>query len=151
MDVLHAQQLASSMMISHGLADWTFAYNRRRRSLGLCRYMLRRIELSLPYVMRNDEASIRDTILHEIAHALAGQRAGHGARWKAICRQIGAVPERCDRVAVMPRGRWVGRCGCCGQEFQRYRRPARRANYSCRTCGPDKGAITFFLDINQAA
>ncbi len=38
---------------------------------------------------------IRDTILHEIAHALAWTRHGertHGARWKQICREIGAVP-----------------------------------------------------------
>ena len=38
---------------------------------------------------------IRDTILHEIAHALAWTRHGertHGPRWKQICREIGAVP-----------------------------------------------------------
>ena len=151
MDVLHAQQLTRTLMQQHGLLDWSFQFTRRRRSLGLCRYQQKRIELSLPYVLRNDEANIRDTILHEIAHALAGQKAGHGARWKAVCRQIGALPERCDRSAVMPKGRWVGRCPCCAQEFSRYRRPLKRANYSCRRCGPDKGAIQFFLDISQAA
>jgi predicted SprT family Zn-dependent metalloprotease len=151
MEASLAQHLAHSLLLDHHLPDWSFAFNRRRRSLGLCRYVQKRIELSLPYVLRNDEASIRDTILHEIAHALAGQKAGHGPQWKAVCRRIGAIPERCDTTAAMPRGRWHARCAGCGQEFQRHRRPARHATYNCRHCGPEKGAICFYLILTQAA
>lgn len=39
---------------------------------------------------------IQDTILHEVAHALAWERhryVGHGVQWKLICREIGAIPR----------------------------------------------------------
>ena len=34
-----------------------------------------------------------DTILHEIAHAIAGANAGHGPVWKAVAKRIGAAPR----------------------------------------------------------
>ncbi|MEM9915799.1 MAG: SprT-like domain-containing protein, partial [Planctomycetota bacterium] len=72
MDLPSAGQLALSLMQHHGLADagWTFRFNQRKRSLGLCNYTTQRIELSAPFVTRNDEPEVRDVILHEIAHAL---------------------------------------------------------------------------------
>ena len=36
---------------------------------------------------------VKDTILHEIAHALAVARAGHGPAWKTVARRIGATPK----------------------------------------------------------
>jgi len=38
---------------------------------------------------------LTDTILHEIAHALAGPAAKHGPAWKAIARRLGATPKSC--------------------------------------------------------
>lgn len=142
-----AEKLARELMTQHGVGAWSFGFNRRKRSLGLCYYERKRIELSWPYVMRNDEASVRDTILHEIAHAIAGREAGHGPKWKAICRRIGATPERCDAEAEMPTGRWRAKCPACGREFHRHRRPMRQAKYACAKCGPARGSIIFTLAI----
>ena len=80
-----------------GLPDWKFGWDRARRRLGVCRLLEKSISLSVHFVRANLEAphEIRDTILHEIAHALAWTRHGertHGPRWKQICREIGAVP-----------------------------------------------------------
>ena len=132
---------------SGGIRAWSalrISWNRRKRSLGLCRYRQKRIELSAHFVMANDDAQVRETILHEISHALAGEKAGHGPVWKAMCLRVGCRPERCDQgEAVMPRGRWQARCGACGKEYWRYKRPQRRARYWCKSCGPDLGAVTF--------
>lgn len=38
----------------------------------------------------------RDTILHEVAHALAGHKAGHGPRWFRIAERIGVRGKRPD-------------------------------------------------------
>lgn len=130
-------------MDQHNLQDWSLGFNRRKRSLGVCYYQRRRIELSAHYVLRNLEASVRDTILHEIAHALAGQQAGHGPAWKALCRQLGATPARCDPTAQMPAGRWQAVCPSCQKQFHRHRRPLHGATYICRRCGPERGRITF--------
>jgi predicted SprT family Zn-dependent metalloprotease len=144
MDLESAATIARDAMTRFGLGDWAFGWNRRKRSLGLCRYRERRIELSIHFVHANDAIQVRETILHEIAHALAGERTGHGPRWKAMCVRVGCKPVRCDHGdAVMPRGRWVARCGTCGKEYWRHRRPARQAKYWCRTCGPVQGTVVF--------
>ena len=80
-----------------GLADWQFGWDRAKRRLGVCRLLEKSITISIHFVRANLETphEIRDTILHEIAHALAWTRHGertHGPRWKQICREIGAVP-----------------------------------------------------------
>src|SRR5437879_2661559 len=64
------RKLALTLIAQHGLHDWTVAFNKRKRTLGLCRYGVKAIELSVYLVDRNGEEEIRDTILHEIVHAL---------------------------------------------------------------------------------
>ncbi|MGN6367343.1 MAG: SprT family zinc-dependent metalloprotease [Phycisphaerae bacterium] len=149
MEMLDAERLASELMRAHGVGDWAFGWNRRKRALGLCRYQQRRIELSAHFVRVNGEEIVRDTVLHEIAHALAGQRAGHGPKWKAMCLRLGCKPERCDKgEAVMPRGRWEARCPTCGKEYWRHKRPQRGARYWCRTCGPMRGPVQFLMRMS---
>jgi predicted SprT family Zn-dependent metalloprotease len=143
MDRWDASCLAKQLMSKHGLAGWRFGFNRRKRTLGLCRYEEQRIELSLHFVAGNSESAVRDTILHEIAHALAGAQAGHGPRWKRVCQRLGARPERCDRQATMPKGPWRATCRSCGREHARYRRPLTGRTYFCLHCGPRAGLIEF--------
>ncbi|HEY4328696.1 MAG TPA: SprT-like domain-containing protein [Phycisphaerae bacterium] len=151
MDFLGAQELALRLMGLHGLAGWAFGWNRRKRSLGLCRYREQRIELSAYFVQANDEVQVRETILHEIAHGLAGEKAGHGPLWKAKCARVGCMPIRCDQgQAQMPAGRWQAVCGACGKHYNRHRRPARRARYWCRVCGPERGAVVFAAEVRAA-
>lgn len=142
MRLREVEDLARVLMGVHGLADWSFAFNRRKRSLGLCRYSLKRVELSRHFAEAHGELEIRDVILHEIAHALAGHAAAHGPRWKAICKMVGAKPERCGE-ARMPTGGWLAKCPACGLEYSRYRRPMRRRTYHCRKCGLKKGELRF--------
>ena len=137
-----AARLARQLMDEHGLHDWGFRFNRRKNDMGCCHYHHQRIELSQHFVGANEQAIVRDTILHEIAHALAGHRAGHGPKWKRICRRIGATPQRCGH-ATMPEGQWQAVCGGCGWRYSRHRRPARGATYYCSSCGPESGALHF--------
>ncbi len=105
MQLSQVEQLARRLIDQHGLAEWQFGFNRRKRSMGLCWYERQLIELSRHFAIEHDECEVRDVILHEIAHALAGPQAAHGPRWKFVCRAIGARPERCGDAA-MPAGRW---------------------------------------------
>lgn len=129
-------------MTVHRLQDWRFGFNRRKQSLGLCVYSRRTIELSLPFVELNPHEAIRDTILHEIAHALVGPRHGHDRVWKRKCLEIGAIPQRCGD-ANMPPGRWKTRCGQCGKDYHRYRRPKRMRRWFCPACGPEIGKLVW--------
>src|SRR3954447_25950603 len=90
---VEVRRLALQLMAQHGLHDWHFVFNRQTRNMGLCRYSIRTIELSIYLVDRNGLEEIRDTILHEIAHALVCHGHGHDAVWKQKCVEVGAKPQ----------------------------------------------------------
>jgi predicted SprT family Zn-dependent metalloprotease len=47
-------------------------------------------------VSLNDKREVRETILHEIAHALAGPKVrAHGREWGEIALRIGCNGRRC--------------------------------------------------------
>lgn len=85
--------LARGLMDRHGLGEWTFAFLEAKRRLGDCHFEDRLIRIGRAHALDAGEAEVRDTILHEIAHALAGPEARHGPAWKAIARRIGATPR----------------------------------------------------------
>ncbi|MFC3853456.1 SprT-like domain-containing protein [Salinispirillum marinum] len=86
------ETLASSLLARH-LPQWSFSFNRQRRTLGLCRYREKRIELSLQHALAGNLDQAKETILHEIAHGLAGPRTGHGPRWQQVMRDLGQNPR----------------------------------------------------------
>lgn len=139
------RELARQLLDAHGLTVWEFGFNSNVRRAGVCFYPHRsqpgRIELSLHFAEKNSDDEVRDTLLHEVAHALVGPRHGHGAVWKAKCREIGAKPEaRCGEDVEMPRGRWRAVCPGCTAAFDRHRRP-RPGGWHCRPCGPQAGKL----------
>ena len=152
MDLPSAASLAARLLAEHKLPEhgWRFAWNHGRRTLGLCRYTEKTIELSVHFVLRNGEDAVKDTLLHEIAHALAGHRAGHGREWKMACLRIGAKPERTCSDAAMPKGKWKATCGGCLETHHRHKKPAAGAAfYYCRKCGPVQGKLAFALAVGS--
>lgn len=143
------REMLGQLMVQHGLLDWQFAFNNNVRRAGVCFYPTRsrpgRIELSIHFVELNDETEVRDTALHEIAHALVGRGHGHDAVWKAKCIEIGAKPVRCydSSAVVMPSGQWRASCPSCAKGFSRHRKPQRMTGWHCRPCGPTKGMFVW--------
>lgn len=145
-DPEHVRRWALSVMAGFGLTEWKFQFTRGIKTLGVCRYQRRIIGLSIHLVRANQPEQVFDTTLHEVAHALVGPNHGHDAVWRQKCREIGAKPERCCTVELdLPKGRWLARCGGCGDEFRRHRRPKRMTGWFCRRCGRDEGALTWKL------
>jgi predicted SprT family Zn-dependent metalloprotease len=99
MDIPQAEKLATQLMHQHGLDGWQFKWDRATKRLGSCNYTRKRITLSPHQTKNRKEHEVKDTILHEIAHALLPPRTGHGKLWKAKCVQIGARPQRCVIVS----------------------------------------------------
>ena len=90
--------LARQLLNKHGLHNWRFKYSRSKLGYGHCSPRKKEITLSRPLSEINSHEENLDTILHEIAHALDWERnrkSWHGYTWKAICREVGARPERC--------------------------------------------------------
>lgn len=113
------EQLANEKLIEHGLADdgWRFAWDIATKRGGACKYRSKTISLSRAIFTKPvNQPEALNTILHEIAHALAGGKAGHGWQWKIIARRIGCTGDRCHTMEtdVKP-PRYVADCECGGK------------------------------------
>ena len=133
-----AQELARELMWRHGLfeAGWRFRFDHARRRFVCCHYGRKVISLSRPLTLLNGEPEVRDTLLHEIAHALCPDD-GHGPRWRAKCREIGARPVRCysdETVAAPPRRAARYEWGCCACDWWVERRRRTRGTFVCARC-----------------
>ena len=136
--------IARELMNQHGLVQWTFQFDRAKRRAGLCQHRRQTISISVNYVHRNTIEDIKDTILHEIAHALVGPGHGHNRTWKLMCVKIGAKPQRCCGEHVdMPKGHWQALCKGCKKVFHKHRRPKYMTGTYCRKCGPVMGDLVW--------
>lgn len=133
MDMEKARRMARDLMEDYDFAHWEFAFDRAKTRHGQCDEVRQRITLSRHFVQLNEEALVKETILHEIAHAIAGAAAGHGPRWKMVARNLGVRPTA-RKASVMPPGKWHGHCGC-GWPHRLHRKPTR--TYRCNTCNED--------------
>ncbi len=101
------------LLRKHGLSDWSVCLDDSMSRAGACNYRARQISLARLFIRKASEPEIRDTILHEIAHALVGIEHHHDAIWRKIAREIGCSAERCHNIMFSP-PRWIVQCpsGC---------------------------------------
>lgn len=125
MNKTQATVLTKTLINKYLPNDWKFAWNKRRSALGVCSYRKQVIGLSEYLIPFISDEEVKDTILHEIAHALSWIRygeAGHGPAWKQVCLEIGAKPKRCftgDLIEL--ESRYKVKCPCCNFSFARHR------------------------------
>jgi predicted SprT family Zn-dependent metalloprotease len=162
------EQLANQLMDQHGLLrdGWGFRWSRGKQRLG-CAHIGRArdrrtgktrekksILVSRHLVELNTDAVIRDVILHEIAHALAGLEHGHDHVWRQVCLRIGATPQRLagEEVRVV-QPRYAIVCDACRQQLgRRHRRVSAqrmRTSYYAR-CGPGSAGKLRLVDQSAA-
>jgi len=127
--------LASELFSEHALVGWVFGFDFAKTRAGLCDYRRLRITISRHYALLNELDASRQVLLHEIAHALAGKRAGHGQTWREQASSIGYLHQRIDgRPLAEASAPWLGICPNGHQHF-RYKRPTRVT--SCAACHPE--------------
>jgi len=104
MELEQAKQLCESLMKENNLGKiWKFDWiDSKKRLYGQCDKQKHLIRLSKYYVLVNEEKFVKDTILHEIAHAKCHKR-GHNKFWKKWCIKLGAIPLRCNEEKVSQR------------------------------------------------
>lgn len=127
--------LAHELMATHGLMPkWSFAFDHAKRRAGICRYTEHTISVSRHLMQLYPEPLVRETLLHEIAHALVGPEHKHNVVWKRTARAIGSNgAARLPSTAPQAPAPWIGRCPA-GHTYTRHRRP--RAGASCSRCAP---------------
>ena len=122
--------LAYELLAQHGLTEWRVTYDHARRRAGLCNFTTKTISLSRHYARQAPFEHIKDTILHEIAHALVGPRHGHDATWRQTARQIGCTAMRCHNLTFSA-AKWMM---VCPNECFAVERHRRKSGLVCAKC-----------------
>jgi len=100
MDRIKAVQLTKSMLEQHGLNDYKVRIDPNESKFGAIHYEFpyKLVVLNGLYVDVHGEPEILDTIKHEIAHAIVGNKHGHDDVWKAKARELGTHTGPCAAV-----------------------------------------------------
>lgn len=135
MELTQVEALARELMAKHGLLPtWRFAFDYAKRRAGACRHRDTTITVSRHLMALYPEKLVREVLLHEIAHALAGAEHKHDAVWKRTARSIGSTGRaKLPVTAPQAPAPWIGRCPN-GHEYTRHRLP--RSGGTCSICAP---------------
>lgn len=137
--MVHAREFGAmvrEIMTQHNLFElgWDYGLDRAKRRLGLCDYSEKMLVFSLPIIEANSLDILRDTVLHETAHALVGRGHGHSNVWKMMAMSIGARPVSCSLAYeehIPVPGRYIMICDCPNPHY-RHRKP--NGFYRCKQC-----------------
>lgn len=79
------------------LVGWKLTMDRAKTRLARCDEGKKTISISYHFLRGPscDERKMRNTILHEFAHALAGCHNHHNNVWKTVALKIGCTGEKC--------------------------------------------------------
>jgi hypothetical protein len=132
MELEKAKNMAIKLMAKHGLIElgWSFRFDNAKRRYGCCFYNRRVISLSNGLTKIREDTHVKNTILHEIAHAIVGPSNGHNRVWKKKAVEIGCTGHRCSNDAKLE-GKWIGTCPA-GHIHYRHREP--KVSSSCTLC-----------------
>jgi predicted SprT family Zn-dependent metalloprotease len=142
MELDKAKLLAETLIKENGLVDYTFQFDSSLRRFGYCNNTRKIISLSEPLVLLNVEEQVKQTILHEIAHALTPGH-NHDEVWKATAVRLGDTGERCYRneEVTIPEAKHVYACSGCGFKYERIKRIKGYIHHYHPACGRVKGRL----------
>ena len=150
MDIRVAEPKIRALIDAH-MPGCKFVWTRAVKQFGHCRYRNGRVEhiaVSRPLTLANDWTVVRNTVLHELAHALVGPGHHHDYVWKRKARELGCSDERCynngrDGLVVNTVAlRYTMYCEKCGDKLGYRARRSAGASYTHRGCG---GKVKFVL------
>jgi len=123
------------------LSFWRITTNKRKSSFGVCNYTKREIQLSSILVPYMNVSGVKDTILHEIAHAITpGQK--HNNVWRRKFIELGGSGKRLSGAEKYENGiegqkefynkiaKYTLQCPTCGKTIFRNRLPKYRVSCS---------------------
>ena len=129
-DIQHFYVVEHNKLVQSGrlTTKYPLKFNNNKTRAGVCKYSpvscieLSKVFINSPLVKPQD---IRNTILHELAHAITGPhvRDPHGEEWKEAARSIGCDAQRCSPMFNTDSA-YIVRCegGCMAR---RHRKPTK--------------------------
>lgn len=147
MDTSLVTVVARSYMRKHGLEDWSLQFVRVHSFAGRCNYRRRIIQLNENWTERAMPADVRNTILHEIAHALVGHGHGHNSVWHDKFIGIGGNGEtKATDHGLHATKKYVVHCAKgCDDVAYRQRKDVRLING--RVCLKHRAKLHYVLNV----
>ena len=137
MDLREARIMTMDLMEEHGVDYADFEWMTKRTRLGEVQVSTftkhTTLRLNRQITRLSEREHVRQTVLHEIAHILAGVEHHHDRVWKMTARAIGYTGERTSSVPEehTETAPWIGVCPN-GHISGRSRQPKR--TQSCGKC-----------------
>lgn len=129
---------AKSELIKHGLIEWSVQLNRALTCSGYCDNKAKAISLSRVYLKVATIEQFKNTVLHEIAHALTPGTKHHGKAWREKAKEIGCNGKRTCKSFT--KGKYVITCKSKCTVVRRHR--VNRSYYEKRRCKKCKLGFT---------
>ena len=83
------ESMTIDLMALNGVSHFKFKFSGARRHAGSCSSDT--IYLSITHALNAGIKDVKNTILHEIAHAIVGQGNGHKEEWQNKAKELGVV------------------------------------------------------------
>jgi predicted SprT family Zn-dependent metalloprotease len=151
MRLSQARKLARQLMNQHQLFNWKLKFDNAKRRFGQCLYNRKTLSFSQILIKLNTQDKVKNTILHEIAHALIGNNEGHGRVWKNKALSIGCTATRCSQNVITPKSKYVYQCNNCKDTFDYHRK--KRSKSACAACcnkhNNGKYSSSFILTLKE--
>ncbi len=123
MEISQAIKMGEELLEKYDLEGWIIKMDGSKRRFGQCRSWEKTISLSKTLVELNSEERVKNTLLHEIAHALTKEERGHGREWRKMALFLGIKPKATYSYdnTITPETPFTYICQKCGFEYGRYR------------------------------
>ncbi len=132
------------------LSRWLLKFDNAKKRAGMCNASTKSIHISSHHYLNNSFEMVKDTVLHELAHAITFELYSdltHGERWKSIAVRIGAKPKATAKFNL-PHPPWFLVSVCYIQKSilriaPRYRRNKNIVNYFLKGRPSTKGSLYY--------
>lgn len=132
MKLQEAERLAKKLIAKH-CTEFVFKWDNAKCRFGQCNHYKKEISLSKKLVKINSEERVKDTILHEIAHALTPGN-NHNKIWKAKCLSLGGNGEIYISLkktnTITPKYKYE--CPNCGKKIFQHKKTNKKS--ACSNC-----------------
>jgi predicted SprT family Zn-dependent metalloprotease len=152
MELAIAQNYCEELLKKHrlDLIGWKFGkFDSAVRRMGVCRGRKKVIDLSKKMTLLRPDDEVRNTIIHEVAHAIDNATRGHSGHdevWRNIFISIGGnglTHSSTSEEVCMKTYKYLAICPIHGQISGFIRKPSHTDGWICRKC---KSKLTVVLN-----